>query len=220
MRQRISAKSLRLSCLSHLFFFSKIIENRRSFKKLLIHWIIQFDIFLFIKLCSSLTCDTWLYVFATFTFMIVIILSLSCLHIACISFVSIFSVVSISLSRLALICNFDWLIDSFIRRCDIEYVGPMRIYLLVFTYRKTLQRKKTHIFCLLSTAFRDSLQILSTSIRCRSLSAVRWYLDMFFYWSLIEWKCLWTTVNWINILNFIIHFVNFFSSAVVLIRFR
>ena len=107
VKQRISAKSLRLSCLSHLFFFSRIIEKRRSFKKLLIHWIIQFDIFLFFRLCSNLTCDTWLYAFVTFTLMIVITLSLSCFHIACISFVNIFNVVSISLSFFALICDFD-----------------------------------------------------------------------------------------------------------------
>ena len=114
----------------------------------------------------------------------------------------------------------NWLMNSFIRRCSIEYVDLMRVYLLLFTYRKTLYRKKTHIFCFLSNAFRSSLETLSTSIQCRFLSAVHWNFDMFFYWSLIEWRCSWATVNWINILNFITHLVSFFSSAVVLMRFR
>ena len=86
--------------------FFEIIENRRSFKKLLIHWIVQFEIFFF-KLCNNLICETWLYTFVTFTLMMMITLFLFCFHIACISFVSSFNVVSISFFRFALICDFD-----------------------------------------------------------------------------------------------------------------
>ena len=158
MKQRIFAKFLHLSCLSHLFFFSKNIENRRFFEKLLIHWIIQFDNFFLFKLCNNLTCNTWLYIFVTFTFMIVIILSLSCFYIACISFVSIFSVVSffffvlrsfitlIIVDFFSLILWFYWLIDLFKRRCDIKYVDLMRICLLFLYIQKNPSKNKNLFF--------------------------------------------------------------------------
>ena len=133
VKQRISAKFLRLSCLSHLFFFSKVIEDRRSFKKLLTYWIIQFDIFLFFKLCSNLTYDTWSYVFATFTFMILIIFSLSCFLIACISFDSIFNLVSISCFSRALICNSDNNRFFFVSSVILLVIIDFNILLIVFS---------------------------------------------------------------------------------------
>ena len=82
----------------------------------------------------------------------------------------------------------DWLIDLFIRRCDIEYVGPMRVYLLVFTYRKTLQRKKnSYLLSLIdcfSRLFRSSFDIDSMSF--------------FICCSLISWYVLLLIVDWMK----------------------
>ena len=80
---------------------------------------------------------------------------------------------------LILLILVDWLIDLFIRRYGTEYAGPMRVYLLVFTYRKTLQRKKNSyllslIDCL-SRLFRSSFDIDSMSFFiCCSL--ISWYV--------------------------------------------
>ena len=73
----------------------------------------------------------------------------------------------------------DWLIDSFIRRCGIGYVGPMRVYLLVFTYRKTLQGKKNpYLLSLIgcfSGLFRSpfGIDLMSFFICC---SLIPWYV--------------------------------------------
>ena len=82
---------------------------------------------------------------------------------------------------------FDCLIDSFIRRCGTGYAGPMRVYLLVFTYRKTLQRKKNpYLLSLIdwfSKLFRSSFDIDSMS---------------FFTCSLISWYVLLLIVDWMK----------------------
>ena len=82
----------------------------------------------------------------------------------------------------------DWLIHSFIRRCDIKYVGLMWVYLLVLTYRKILQRKKNSYFLSLidcfSRLFRNSFDINS--------------MLFFICCSLISWYVLLLIADWMK----------------------
>ena len=149
IKQRTSAKSLRLSCLSHLFSFRKLLTIDVLLESF--QFIELFNLIFFISSdciviwhtirdhMSSLRSRSWswscclcfaliLRVFFSLTFSA----SFRFLFFLCLF------VILIIIDSFLLIRWFYWLIDSFIRRCDIEYVDFIQIYLLVFTYRKTL----------------------------------------------------------------------------------
>ena len=70
--------------------------------------------------------------YLTTTLMIEIILSLFCFYIACISFVNIFSVVSISFLRLTLICDFDNNRFFFVNSVILLIIIDFHILFIVF----------------------------------------------------------------------------------------
>ena len=80
------------------------------------------------------------------------------------------------------------MIDLFIRCCKIEYVDLMRIYLLIFTYKKIFRRKKNSHFLFfiecVSKLFKNSFDIDLTLF--------------FIYYFLIFWYVLLLIVDWIK----------------------
>ena len=77
--------------------------------------------------------------------------------------------------------SIDWLIYSFIVLTSNMSTSYESIYWCL--YRKTLRRKKTHIFRFLSIAFRSSFEVLSTHINL--MSFFTFYFVIFWYVSLI-----------------------------------